>query len=165
MELANILNELETQERGLWGVKIYKTFPRHHAPGSPPPRKKSMRPRCSFRKSVSIHPRSAPDFYGSRFFVFCRNNFLECPVTVRSRLCTCHWKGWGFPREGKFKPEGAVDILCETFRFGITALSFLFRKLLWEIQQLFKGPRYDNTTQLVEGERSYFTPGAVYIDT
>ena len=31
-----------------------------------------------------------------RVFVFCRNNFLECPVTVRSRLCTCHWKGWGF---------------------------------------------------------------------
>ena len=43
MELANILNELETQERGLWGVKIYKTFPRHHAPGSPPhpPEKKA----------------------------------------------------------------------------------------------------------------------------
>ena len=73
---------------------------------------------------------------------------------------------WGLilTREGKFKPEGAVDIICETFRFGITALSFLFRKLLWEIQQLFKGPRHDNRAQLVEGERSYFTPGAVYID-
>ena len=56
------------------------------------------------------------------------------------------------------------DIFCETFRFGITALSFLFRKLLWEIQQLFKGTRHDNRAQLVEGERSYFTPGAVYMD-
>ena len=35
-------------------------------------------------------------FRDRRVFVFCRNNFLECPVTVRSRLCTCHWKGWGF---------------------------------------------------------------------
>ena len=56
------------------------------------------------------------------------------------------------------------DIFCETFRFGITALSFLFRKLLWEIQQLFQGTRHDNRAQLVEGERSYFTPGAVYMD-
>lgn len=56
------------------------------------------------------------------------------------------------------------DIFCETFRFGIAALSFLFRKLLWEIQQLFKGTRHDNRAQLVEGERSYFTPGAVYMD-
>ena len=55
------------------------------------------------------------------------------------------------------------DIFCDTFRFGITALSFLFRKLLREIQQLFTGSSHDNRAQLVEGERSYFTPGAVYV--
>lgn len=142
-------------------------------------------------------------FTDRRFFVFCRNNFLECPVTVRSRLCTCHWimEGVGFcgglylPERGSLSLKAQLafscvspksprpgigmlgrslatgdwewlvclvrDIFCETFRFGITALSFLFRKCLWEIQQLFKGTRHDNRAQLVEGERSYFTPGAV----
>ena len=61
-ELAKLscLNDSETQERGLWEVKIEKNFPLGHAPGP----HKSLRLRRSFKKSVSINPRSAP---ASRF--------------------------------------------------------------------------------------------------
>ena len=61
-ELAKLscLNDSETQERGLWEVKIEKNFLLGHAPGP----HKSLRLRRSFRKSVSINPRSAP---ASRF--------------------------------------------------------------------------------------------------
>ena len=57
-ELAKLscMNDSETQERGLWEVKIEKNVPLGHAPGPP----KSLRLRRSFRKSVSINPRSAP---------------------------------------------------------------------------------------------------------
>ena len=54
------LNDSETQERGLWEVKIEKNFPLGHAPEP----RKSLGLRRSFRKSVSINPRSAP---ASRF--------------------------------------------------------------------------------------------------
>ena len=51
------LNYSETQERGLWGVKIQIIFW-----GSQPlDSAKSLRLQRSFRKSVSIYPRSAPD--------------------------------------------------------------------------------------------------------
>ena len=61
-ELAKLscLNDSETQERGLWEVKIEKNFPLGHAPEP----RKSLGLRRSFRKSVSINPRSAP---ASRF--------------------------------------------------------------------------------------------------
>ena len=61
-ELAKLscLNDSETQERRLWEVKIEKNFPLGHAPRPP----KSLQLRRSFRKSVSINPRSAP---ASRF--------------------------------------------------------------------------------------------------
>ena len=58
-ELAKLscLNDSETQERGLWEVKIEKKkFPLGHAPGPP----KSLHFRRSFGKSVSINPRSTP---------------------------------------------------------------------------------------------------------
>ena len=57
-ELAKLscLNDSETQERGLWEVKIEKNFPLGHAPEP----RKSLGLRRSFRKSVSINPRSAP---------------------------------------------------------------------------------------------------------
>ena len=51
------MNDSETQERGLWEVKIEKNFPLGHAPGP----SRSLRLRRSFRKSVSINPRSVPD--------------------------------------------------------------------------------------------------------
>lgn len=45
-------------------------------------------------------------FRDRRVFVFCRNNFLEWPVTVTGRGGVL----WGLilAREGKFKPEGEV---------------------------------------------------------
>ena len=61
-ELAKLsrLNDSETQERRPWEVEIEKHFQLGHAPGPP----KSLRLRRSFRKSVSINPRSTP---ASRF--------------------------------------------------------------------------------------------------
>ena len=53
------LNDLETQERGLQGAKIPNI-----SWGSPfPDPTKSLSLQRSFRKSVSLYPRSVPDLY------------------------------------------------------------------------------------------------------
>ena len=57
MEPANNLSErLETQERGIRELKFEKNF-RGRMPPDPT---RSLDPRRSFRKSVSIYPRSEP---------------------------------------------------------------------------------------------------------
>ena len=67
------LNDSETQERGLKGVKIQII-----SWGSQPPEPaKSSRLRCSFRKSVSIYPRSTPDSGSFQY-----GNNLEIYVSV-----------------------------------------------------------------------------------
>ena len=60
LNLANIcLNDSETQEKGHLRELKYETFPKgEHAPRSPG----SLSLHRSLRKSVSIYPRSAPEF-------------------------------------------------------------------------------------------------------
>ena len=70
------LNDSETQERGLQGVKI-ETFPGVACPDSP----KRLRLRRSFRKSVSIYPRSAPAPYTNRSAIRC--GFRAGAVDIR----------------------------------------------------------------------------------
>lgn len=72
---------------------------------------------------------------------------------------------------GHWRPVIGNDwfVLLETYvvrrsDLGSQLFRFYSENPLWEIQQLFKGTRHDNRAQLVEGERSYFTPGAVYMD-